>query len=107
MGNYGNYYDKSGKPLEFTQWALLFNNMSYRRVAITHVGDHTVSTVWLGIEGSPLHHNQPPHIFETMVFNGAVFEEEQERYATLAEAKGGHKRWVKWLALRQPAGEVK
>ena len=66
-----------------------------RIVAKTKVYDGcNVSTVFLQVDHSwnrgP---NDPPIVFETMVFGGP-FDQEQERYATWAEAESGHARMV-------------
>ena len=58
-----------------------------RRVARTEITpDVYVSTVFLGLDhGYTV--DGPPVLFETMVFSGQ-FDQEQERYATWAEARG-------------------
>lgn len=95
------YYDRQGNPLPdphvdmeawIREWASLFEDEDYRRVALTEIGDVRISTVWLGID-----HNfwgqGPPLIFETMVFGGPL-DEEQERYSTEAQALAGHDQMV-------------
>lgn len=59
------------------------------RVALSDLGNEIeVSTVFLGID-----HNfsgkGAPVLFETMVFNGPL-DQEQDRYCTEAEARKGH-----------------
>lgn len=49
-----------------------------------------VSTVHLGYDHNWSGGNGPPLIFETMIFGGE-HDQYQERYATLAEAKEGHR----------------
>lgn len=68
-------------------------DLDYKRVAYTKVGDTQVSTVWLGTDlnlygGKPL-------IFETMVFDKDDNYIEEERYSTEAEALKGHAKLVK------------
>jgi hypothetical protein len=64
----GQHFDRQGQPISLRQWAQLFEDESYKRVAEDHLDDGRVwvSTVWLGFN-----HNWgsgPPLIFETMVF---------------------------------------
>lgn len=90
-----SYFDKQGNPLELMEWARLFSQPDYRRVALTTLRDGTkISTVWLGLNhawggGMPL-------IFETMVFlkDSKGDDKDQARYSTLAEAEAGHARMV-------------
>lgn len=88
------YYDKTGKPLTLEEWAGLFDDDEYRRIALTACpGGVSVSTVWLGLD----HRWRPggqPLIFETMAFPG----EEQERYSTEEEARAGHAAMVARLS---------
>ena len=69
-------------------WAKWFEK-SDRHVANETIGNARISTVFLGLD-----HNfgpqGPPLIFETMVFGGAL-DQEQERYSTWEEAETGHK----------------
>ena len=48
-----------------------------------------VSTVFLGLDHGFDHDSKTPILWETMVFGGKM-DEEQERYATRAEAVAGH-----------------
>lgn len=91
------YYDKQGKPLLTVEaWGILFENRAYQRLALDEfeVGGVPVkvSTVWLGMDHR-MGPEGPPIIFETMVFGGR-YDEEQEQYATEAEALAGHARWL-------------
>ncbi len=82
------YYDRAGRPIPMLEWAKLFGDDAYKRVALTHVGDVSVSTVWLGLDhGFGL--GGVPLIFETMVFGGA-HDEDQWRWPTEAAALAGH-----------------
>ena len=99
-----DYYDKTGKPISFEEWAPLFEDKSYQIIRQTKLPDGgLVSTVWLG-----LNHNYgggPPAIFETMAFwpvtkddlFGVGAERRCLRYATIAEARRGHAATVKEL----------
>jgi len=65
-----------------------------RRVALDTVGSRVVSTVFTGWLGdSP--ESKEPVLFETLVFvAGKRIETDGEQYATVAEARAGHKRIV-------------
>lgn len=93
------YYDRQGRPLTVLEWAPLFVDMEYRRIAKTTLPDGTwISTVWLGLNLDFLGRG-PPLIFESMVF-GKGDEEDQQRYSTLEEAEAGHEQLVaKWIML--------
>lgn len=64
------------------------------RVACDHVGEYFVSTVFLGMNHQ--WGNGPPLWFETMVFKGEGFgnEQLQERCSTWAEAEATHAKAV-------------
>jgi len=92
-----DYYDKYGTMMGLEEYARLNADEDYRRVGYTKLGEHVISTVWMGLD-----HNWgggTPIIFETMVFPSEENFEEQDcdRYATLEEAKAGHTAMVyKW-----------
>lgn len=86
------YYDKRGKAISREKWRALFENFGYRKIGQYEINKVQVSTVWLGLDHG--YRSTKPIIFETMVFGG-LYDQEQERYATLAEAQAGHARWVK------------
>lgn len=87
------YYDRQGNPISMNEWALKFEDVSYRRIAFDKLSNGAeVSTVWLG-----LNHNfngGTPLIFETMVFNLDDNGDYQRRYSTEQEALKGHKNIV-------------
>lgn len=78
------YFDKTGKAISLREWARLMEDISYRRIAFNQLSDdsHYISTVWLGMNDL----NDPPLIFETMIFP----QQHIIRYATEAEALAGH-----------------
>jgi hypothetical protein len=87
-----NKFDREGKPITLEQWAQLFENAAYKRVAEATLPDGKwVSTVWLGLDHSFMDEG-PPVIFETMVFSSKedMDELDQRRYSTEAEALAGH-----------------
>lgn len=86
-----DYYDKDGRSIEMMDWAQLFEDNGYKRIASDTVGDATISTVWMGLDHS--FGFGPPLIFETMVFGGSL-SDEMDRYPTLAEAETGHRAMV-------------
>jgi hypothetical protein len=96
------YYDKQGEKINDTlEWAKLFEDKEYKRIAETTIGKHWISTVWLGLDHN--YDGGKPLIFETMVFlknkNGKTIKSDldMDRYSTLEEAKDGHIKMVnKW-----------
>lgn len=87
------YYDRQGQPMNLLDWGRRFEDMEYKIVKQTTIGEFFISTVWLGLNHS--FGDGPPMIFETMIFqHGEETENEldgfQERYATEAEAAAGH-----------------
>lgn len=90
------YFDTSGQPMSFEDWARAFEDTDGRIAATTCPDGTLVSTVWLGLDHGP--GRGPPLIFETVAFrdgNGV----DCERYATLDEARVGHREMVaKWSA---------
>lgn len=85
----GRYILKDGEPVEELDdlaWAKWMKGAD-PSIAMTIVGEATVSTVFLGID--PNVHQGPPLVFETMVFGGPD-DQSCERYATKADAVEGH-----------------
>lgn len=79
--------DGTVRTVDAEAWGRWFSTAD-RRIALTEVGEATVSTVFLGLDhryGS----DGPPLIFETMIFSGPL-DEYQARYSTLEQAKAGH-----------------
>jgi hypothetical protein len=79
------YYNRDGQPMTMMEWAVKFEDLDYKRVALTEVGPFEVSTVWLGTD---LGGEDRPLIFETIVFGSD--NERMTRYPTLDEAERGH-----------------
>jgi len=99
------YYDRDGRPITGTEsWALRFADPAYKFVAKTMVGDAEVSTVWLGMNHAYTP-DEPPLIFETMVFGGRL-DQEMERYSTEEHALAGHDAMVRkvrgWRFWQRP-----
>lgn len=94
-----NYaFDKEGNPISFREWSELRHDPDYHRVALTEIGEISISTVWLGINHGIS--EDEPIIFETMVFGGSL-EQEQWRYTTEAEALEGHNKAVELVKLEE------
>jgi len=73
-----------------------------RRVGITRVNGHRVSTVFLGLDHS-FSDDDPALLFETMVFKGESSADlECERYSTWAEAEAGHAAMVAKYTVTPP-----
>jgi FKBP-type peptidyl-prolyl cis-trans isomerase 2 len=75
------------KFVDVLTWGMWFETSDNRRVAKDTIQGVEISTVFLGLNhgfgGNPLW-------FETMVFGGE-YDQFQRRYATLKEAKEGHR----------------
>ena len=68
----GFFWDRQGRPIaDFMDWALKFEDASYRVVAVDTIGGFTVSTVWTGIDAGAVITGRTPMIFETAVFDDA------------------------------------
>jgi hypothetical protein len=92
-----NYFDRQGNPITMDQWP----TGGDRRVALTEIGNLTVSTVHLVLEHG--FGQGPPVIFETMIFGGGTHRDLwQMRYCTEAEAFTGHNATVAWLKGEGP-----
>lgn len=102
------YFDKEGKPISMRQWGELKYSgdmqSDYARIGWDEVpgedrdGESAhVSTVWLGIDHGIRRGDDPPVIFETLVFGGPQ-DGVMLRYCTEEQAEVGHKAVV--LALR-------
>ena len=76
---------------DFADWALWFET-SNRRVAFTQARYVSISTVFLGTDQSLLP-GDPPVLFETKVFGGAL-DGDVRRYGTWDEAERGHREIV-------------
>ena len=111
MGLGPMYYDRQGQPIGLYDWARLFEDFGYKRVAYTKLPDgRFVSTVWMGLDhGRPY---GPMQIFETMLFGRPYFkivsgefrevndDEDCNRYATEYDAFWGHHTMVERHTLR-------
>lgn len=101
------YYGLRGREVfvckDLIEWAKWFE-MADRHIARTHVGDVTISTIFLGLDHSFMVDNVQPILFETMIFGG-LHDDYQTRYATYEQAEAGHAKAVKkvrrlrWLPI--------
>lgn len=77
------------------KWAGWFQKAGLR-VATTEVGDHRISTVFLGLDHQ--FGAGPPLLFETMVFKGDSYADcDMRRYSTHVQALAGHDQMVSKL----------
>ena len=67
MSMYAKYYDIDGHPIGVARAEELLGDIDARRVALTEVGERTVSTVHLVLDHS-FTDDGPPVLFETMAF---------------------------------------
>lgn len=96
-------FDRNGNPIDTAQYTALHSDPEYKRIAYEEANGFTVSTVWLGLDHS-FSEDDPPLIFETMVFPEFSYDEEAcERYVTEREAMEGHINMVR----RVKRGEFK
>lgn len=83
---------KNGKlvPASTSEWSEWFRNPQSegRIVGNDHVGGIRVSTVCLGMNHGL--GNEGCLWFETMIFGAEMYNDYQERYETLEQAKEGH-----------------
>jgi hypothetical protein len=82
--------DAQGNPVrcdDLMQWAASFEQAASRTIARDEIGEVLISTVFLGLDHS--FHGGPPVLWETMIFGGAL-DQEQERYTSRAHALTGH-----------------
>lgn len=95
-------YDRSGEPIDFARWILLFEDDRYQQLAFDEIGGYRVSTIWLGIDhGCGM--SDEPLIFETMVFKDRK-SVAQDRYCSEEEALAGHARLLAEVSLFANAG---
>jgi hypothetical protein len=86
---YPRYFSREGRPMTLREWSLIVEeDLAYKHVRMSMVGDVQVSTVWIGL---PQAGSTPerPLIFESMVFGGPL-DEHAWRWSTLEEAEAGH-----------------
>jgi hypothetical protein len=62
------FFDRKGKSISLDEYASLVAKPEYKIVKQEYIGKFFVSTVWLGLDMG-LHNENPPLIFETMVFD--------------------------------------
>jgi hypothetical protein len=87
-----DYYNMDGEKISQAEWLTTFENHQARRVGLTTVNDHDISTVLLGIDHS-FGYGGPPLIFETMVFcrnHECDWQDHCLRYSTKERALLGH-----------------
>jgi hypothetical protein len=89
---FGDYYGYNGEPISLWEWSSLFQKD--RHIGTDFIGKFKISTVYMGLDHGIF--SDKLQIFETMIFTEDdkknKFADFQERYATLEEAKEGHKK---------------
>jgi len=86
------FYDYDGNPTTRSHWIALFDDTQARRLGFAVIGEVTISTVWLGLDHS-FGHGEEPVLWETLVRKGED-EEEMYRYSSRDEALARHDRLV-------------
>jgi len=79
---------------DYLRWHAFFKQADKRRVALTHLGDVKVSTMFLGVDHGFKDH---PVLWETMVFGGPRDQELRRCGGTWADAQAMHDAMVKEL----------
>lgn len=87
--------NEAGEPVKSTllEWARQFELPAIRTVKKEKIGESEVSTIFLGID-----HNWesgPPVLWETMVFDGPLDQEQDRCSGGRADALAMHERMVK------------
>lgn len=70
--------------------------ISALKLQLGHVGDTTIDDVSVSTIFLPVSLEDPPRLWETMIFGGK-FDQYQERYTTHDEAVLGHEKAVKMV----------
>ena len=97
------FYDRQGRPIENThEWALLFEDLDYRVLQQTTIGEYWISTVWVGIDMSLSYDEPRPAIFETLILKDGD-EVEMRRYRSEEEAVSDHQTLVEQIELLEAA----
>jgi hypothetical protein len=103
-----NYILENGKirMADITEWAMWFENVDNRRIERTTSDDFDVSTVFLGIDHN-FSEEGPAILFETCILEGPEqIQGNIYRYATMGEAKTGHRAIVDALKLHAAEKEL-
>ena len=92
------YYDRQGQEISLMAWADLMENIEYKRVKLTGLGEWFISTVWLGLDHSMC---GAMWIFETMIYEmeSGRFLGFIERHSTEEEALMVHEQLVRLIEL--------
>lgn len=88
--------DHTYRECSLDEWEEQFKNQELCRVAAVKFDDYFILTIWLG-----LHHNflcnDPPLVFETIVFKPRYNRIYQDRYSTWDQALAGHQKAIEWV----------
>lgn len=87
-----SYYDPWGNPIDLWTWSNYSFDPEWKRIGEDIIDGYLISTVWLGLNHGWFQNKIL--IFETMIFRDDgkdnIFQDYQERYSTLDEARNGH-----------------
>lgn len=95
--------NEQGEPVnesDLMKWAAWLENGDCRRVANDQVGKATVSTVFIGLDHA-YGDDEPPILWETMVFGGPMDEEQERCSGGRADALAMHARIVEMVKKAQ------
>jgi hypothetical protein len=91
--------DENGEPVlepDFTKWGEWFeNHYPARRIALSSVGEWTISTIFLGMDHS--FEDGPPVLWETMVFGPEPWSDQQWRFTTREGAISHHDQIAEYI----------
>lgn len=96
----GFSFNFDGEAISTEEWGKLFElarRTGANVVRKTEIGQYGISTVWIGLDLSPLY--DVPLIYETMIFGPEPFGGETYRYPDRAHAVAGHKDLVSLLVM--------
>jgi hypothetical protein len=107
VSDFFQHFDRDGNRVTEAAWQVLHAyDPFYFRVALSHVGDVEISTVLLPFDHALFRKpEEPPMIFETMVFGGP-YDQHSERYSTELAALTGHSKWVELVHATAPLDPV-
>lgn len=85
--------DHTYRPCDLMTWARQFENED-RCVDEHIINNYRISTVWMGIN---ILNQNPPLVFETMIFKPEGNDNYCFRYSTWDEALEGHQKAIQWV----------
>ena len=98
--------DEHGNPRiepDLIKWAKWFEKAE-RHVAVTHVADSKISTVFLGLDHN-FSKSGPPVLWETMVFGGLLDQEQERCSGSREQAEAMHLNMVQLVTTEHEANQ--